>query len=41
MQDVFNLKDVLKEKELIVDGEYIFINPEYIYVMNEILIKII
>ena len=41
MQEVFNLKDVLKEKELIVDGEYIFVNPEYIYVMNEILIKII
>lgn len=41
MQEVFNLKEVLKEKELIVEDEYIFVNPEYIYVMNEILIKII
>ncbi len=41
MQEVFNLKDVLKEHELIVEDEYIFVNPEYIYVMNEILIKIL
>lgn len=41
MQEAFDLRDVLKEEELIVDGEYIYVNPEYIYVMNEILIKII
>lgn len=41
MQEAFDLRDVLKEEELIVDGEYIYVNPEYIYVMNEILIKIL
>ena len=41
MQEAFDLREVLKEKELLVDGEYIYVNPEYIYVMNEILVKII
>ena len=41
MQEAFDLREVLKEKELIVKDEYIFVNPKYIYVMNEILIKII
>ncbi len=39
MQEAFDLKEVLNEEELIVDGEYIYINPEDIYVMDEILIK--
>ena len=29
------------EKELIYEDGYIYINPDYIYVMNEILIKIL
>ncbi len=41
MQEAFDLREVLKEDELIVEGEYIFVNPQYIYVMNEILIKIV
>ena len=41
MQEAFNLKQLLKDEELIVKDEFIYINPEYIYVMNEILIKII
>jgi len=41
MQEAFDLREVLKEKELLVKDEYIFVNPKYIYVMNEILIKII
>lgn len=41
MQDAFELREVLKERELIVEDEYIYVNPEYIYVMNEILIKIL
>ncbi len=41
MQEAFDLKQVLKDEELLVDGEYIYVNPDYIYVMNEILIKII
>ena len=41
MQEAFNLKQLLKDEELIVKDEFIYINPAYIYVMNEILIKII
>ncbi len=41
MQEAFDLREALKEEELIVEGEYIYINPEYIYVMNEILIKLL
>ena len=41
MQEAFDLREVLREKELLVRDEYIFVNPKYIYVMNEILIKII
>lgn len=38
---VYDLKDLLNKKELIIKNGYIFINPKYIYMMNEILIKII
>ena len=41
LQEAFNLEDALKEKELIYKDGYIFINPEYFYVMNEVLIKLI
>lgn len=39
--DVYNLKPLLKSKELLKNKDYIYINPTYIYVMNEIIIKII
>lgn len=41
LQEAFDLREVLREEELIVEDEYIYVNPEYIYVMNEILIKIL
>lgn len=41
IQDVFDLKEVLKEEELLVEDEHLYVNPEYLYVMNEILIKIL
>lgn len=41
MQEAFDLREVLNDNELIVEGEYIFVNPQYIYVMNEILIKLL
>jgi len=41
MQEAFDLKQAIKDEELIVEDEYIYINPEFIYVMNEILIKIL
>ena len=41
MQDVFPVKPLLKNKDLIYKNGNIFINPERIYVMNEILLKLI
>lgn len=41
MQDVFPLKPLLKTKDLIYKNGNIFVNPERIYVMNEILLKLI
>lgn len=41
IQDVFPVKPLLKSKELIYRDGHIFINPKYIYVMNEILLKLI
>ena len=41
VQDAFNIKEALEEDELIYENDYLYINPEYIYVMNEILIKIL
>ena len=41
LQDVFPVKPLVRNKELIYKDGYIFINPKYIYVMNEILLKLI
>ena len=41
IQDAFNIEECIKEQELIYEDDYLYINPEYIYVMNEILIKIL
>lgn len=41
IQEAFNLREVLKEEEIIYENEYLYINPKYLYVMNEILIKIL
>ena len=41
IQDVFPVKPLLKSKELIYKDGYLFINPDKIYVMNEILLKLV
>ena len=41
IQDIYDLKEALRNKELLYENDYLFVNPEYIYVMNEILIKIL
>lgn len=41
IQDVFPVKPLVKSRELIYEDGYIFVNPKYIYVMNEILLKLI
>ena len=40
-QEQYDIKDLIKEKKLIYKDGYIKINPKYLYVENEILIKII
>ena len=39
--DVYNLKPLIKDKDLILKKNRLYINPERLYIMNEILIKII
>lgn len=41
LESVYNIKPLLKSKELIKKKKHIYINPDYLYVMNEILLKII
>ena len=41
LQDKYNIDDLVKEKKLLYKDGYLKINPKYLYVMNEILIKII
>ncbi len=41
MQEVFPIKPLVRNKDLIYKNGYIYINPEKIYVMNEILNKMI
>ena len=40
-QDKYNINELLKEKKLIYSDGYLKINPKYIYVENEILIKML
>ncbi len=41
IEDVFYIKDLIESKKLIDNGEYIYINKDYIYLSNEILINFI
>lgn len=41
MQDVFPIKPLIKNKDLIYKDGYIYINPDKLYIMNEILLKLI
>ena len=41
IQDDFPIKPLIKNKELIYKNRHIFINPNKIYVMNEILLKLL
>lgn len=41
IQDVFPIKPLLKSGELMYKGDYIFINPSKIYVMDSILLKLV
>ena len=41
MQEVFPIKPLIKNKDLIFKDGYVFINPDKLYIMNEILLKLI
>ena len=41
LSNKFYIDDLVKDKELIVKNGYLFINPKYIYTINEILVKIL
>ena len=41
LEESYPVEPLLKSKELIKKKGYLFINPDKIYVMNEILIKLI
>ena len=41
IQDEFPIKPLLRNKDLIYKDGYIFINPDRLYIMNEILLKLI
>ncbi len=41
LEEAYDIKELLKNKDLIKKKGHIFINPEKLYIMNEILIKII
>lgn len=41
IQNVYPIKELLATKELIYKDGYLFVNPSKIYVMNEILVKLI
>lgn len=41
LSNKFYIDDLVKNKELIVKNGYLFVNPKYIYTINEILVKIL
>ncbi len=41
LQEVYDIKELLKNNDLIYDKGYLYINKDELYIMNEILIKIL
>lgn len=41
LSNKFYIDDLVKNKELIIKNGYLFVNPKYIYTINEILVKIL
>ena len=39
--ELYNIKDLIKEKKLLINNNNLLINPEYLYLSNEILINFI
>ena len=41
IQEVFPINPLVKNKQLIYEDGFIYVNPKYIYILNEILLKLI
>ena len=41
LKEAFDIEDLINSNKLIIENDYIFINPNYIYLSNEILINFI
>jgi oxygen-independent coproporphyrinogen-3 oxidase len=41
IQDVYPIKELIQSKDLVYKNGYLYINPKKIYVMNEILVKLL
>ena len=41
IQDAYPVQELINKGELIYKNGYLFVNPNMIYVMNEILVKLI
>ena len=41
IEDIFPIKPLIKNKDLILKNNYLYINPKKIYIMNEILLKLV
>lgn len=39
--DLYNIDELIKDEKLIVDGDYLYINPKYYYMSNEILVNFV
>ena len=40
-EDKYDIDSLIKNKELIIKDGFVFISPKYLYLINEILIKIL
>ena len=40
LEDIYNINELLKDNYLIKENDYLKINKDYIYLANEILLKI-
>ena len=41
IEDVYPIKELIEKKDLIYKDNHLYINPNKIYVMNEILLKLL
>ena len=40
-ENKYDINELIKSKELIIKKGYLYVNPKYLYIINDILIKIL